>query len=206
MASRGRRNVTLASAALIALLLLLATVPAGSAQTTVGAGPCALPGKGTTVYGAGPPAKLCTVPAGVTQLRVQAWGSQGGDNFHIAKSTDFGGSGGYAERTISVAPDTTLVIVGGVQGDDAGKAKEGGAGGGGSGGVYLFYPIRSTADVVVVAGGGGGAGCDDGGFGGGIWGTQASGQGQNGSSTAHCGTDERFGRGGLGHDRLRGCE
>jgi hypothetical protein len=180
----------------VGALLLLVLVPTGaSSQSNV---PGCAPKDGTTkVYGAG--LQSCDVPDGVTQLKVEAWGSQGGDDHHgPLKHDNYGGSGGYAVNVIKVTPGTRLVIVGGYQGSDGKASQRGGAGGGGSSGVYTFYPPAALKDAVVVAGGGGGAGCDEGGFGGGIWGDRASGQGQPGFQSDNCDDQRAPGLGGIG--------
>lgn len=114
------------------------------------------------------------VPPGVTRLRVEAWGAQGGI-YDIAQCQT-GGFGGYTRSDIAVTPGETLrVYVGGRGSDlfaDSGDARfEGGFNGGGDGRTDTVAGSRGgggasdvrrapyeLTDRLVVAGGGGGAG------------------------------------------------
>ncbi|MBK8956119.1 MAG: HYR domain-containing protein [Saprospiraceae bacterium] len=129
------------------------------------------------------------VPAGVTQIQIDAYGAQGGQG-SWGGFCGTGGLGGYASGTLAVTPGQVINIYVGGQGaeddavdmnapggfngggnggfDDAGQVANGGGGGGASdvrvGGVAL-------GNRVLVAGGGGGAACNsDGGNGGGLTG------------------------------------
>ncbi len=110
-----------------------------------------------------------TVPAGVTQVTIEAWGAQGGTGNDLGGNNP-GGDGGYVEATLAVTPDETLeVFVGGRGGDAVGGAAGGGGfngganggaglpddGGGGGGGAS---DVRRGGAPLVVAGGGGGSG------------------------------------------------
>ena len=103
-----------------------------------------------------------TVPAGVTEVRVAAWGAQG--DAADAGLSDRGGRGGFAEATLAVTPGEVLrVFVGGAGVDRSGGFNGGGTGGstgggGGGGASDVRQGGVALADRVVVAGGGGGAG------------------------------------------------
>ncbi len=128
--------------------------------------------------------ELFTVPAGVTQIVVDAFGAAGGTGDSLRPA----GSGGEARGTISVTPGENLQIVVGGKGADVQSSGSGGAGGfngGGGGGNEGFgtccaggggggaSDVRTspfaTGDRVIVAGGGGGGG------GGGVSGSGGSG-------------------------------
>lgn len=113
-----------------------------------------------------------TVPVGVCDVTIQAWGAQGG-------SCGFtGGQGGYATGDLTVAGGTTLYIYVGGQGTSNAQGSggfngggtggigdgTGGAGGGGASDVRLGG--TSLSDRVIVAAGGGGSGCQAAGGGG----------------------------------------
>jgi hypothetical protein len=123
------------------------------------------------------------VPAGVTQIVVEAWGAQGGTGEATAPgletTSDPGGLGGYARSVLEVTPGEELgVFVGGRGGDgdtDVGPTGTGGFNGGfnGAGGNLATVETQGGAggggsDVrqggflpehrVIVAGGGGGGG------------------------------------------------
>ncbi len=126
------------------------------------------------------------VPAGVTEITVQAAGAQGG---HGASSggtscfTSCPGGGALVTATIPVTQGETLTINVGGMGGPGSVGGAGGANGGGAGGpVFGVIPVlaggggggatdvrqggTALANRVVVAGGGGGGGGDGGGFGG----------------------------------------
>ena len=118
------------------------------------------------------------VPAGITQLYIQAWGARGGHATNCdGMLEDDGGLGGYAAGMFAVTPGDILYITPGGIGGDASGGYVGGANGGGSGGEYGAgggggSDVRLGADTldsrIVVGGGGGGgnAGCPDHGIGG----------------------------------------
>ena len=138
-----------------------------------------------------------TVPAGVTKLKIKAWGAQGGGSMSCMTSpfsyTNDGGLGGFSQGELSVTPGQTLnIFVGGkpattsampanyVTFVDAGGYNGGGTagyyGGGGGGASDIRVNGVTLANRVIVAGGGGGGntGCGDhgaGGAGGGLTGS-----------------------------------
>jgi len=107
------------------------------------------------------------VPAGVTAIRVKAWGAGGGGG---GTSQDYGGGGGFAQADLAVTPGETLYVqVGG--GGGRASSPSGGTNGGGQGGNSglgataggggysgVFRTSVSQANALVVAGGGGGGG------------------------------------------------
>ncbi len=126
------------------------------------------------------------VPAGVTQIFVDAYGAEG------ATSGDSiaGGKGGRARALVAVTPGHTLTIV-------VGGAGAGGTGGFGGGGVAGFLGVAGggggysgvfdgttldQAHALLVAGGGGGGGTGTGAGAGGSGGG-AGGAGDNGSAS-----------------------
>ena len=99
-----------------------------------------------------------TVPPGITSVRIQTWGAQGGANW--VNNVNFGG---YVAGDVAVTPGSTLYIyvggqasttVGGFNGGGSGE----GAGKGGGGGTDVRIGGTTYNDRVVCAGGGGGAG------------------------------------------------
>lgn len=98
------------------------------------------------------------VPAGVTSVRIETWGAQGGANW--VNNTNFGG---YVAADVTVTPGSTLyVYVGGqattITGGFNGGGNGEGAGKGGGGASDVRIGGTTYNDRVVVAGGGGGAG------------------------------------------------
>ncbi len=82
---------------------------------------------------------LWSVPAGVCQIQVEAWGARGGAG---------GGRGAYVAGTFTVSPGTTFKILVG---------QEGGNGNGGGGGGGTFF-VDNNNTPFLIAGGGGGLG------------------------------------------------
>lgn len=146
-----------------------------------------------------------TVPAGVTQLSVDAVGGKGGNNNNWPAGiyASQGGAGGRVVCTINVTPGQVLQVYVGGQGTAGtttrgvggfnGGGNGGGSGttyngGGGGGGSDIRFSPYALADRKIVAGGGGGAGLntgverEKGGMGGGL-------VAQNGfaSASATCG-------------------
>ena len=81
----------------------------------------------------------CTVPAGVTQITIAAWGGGGGGG--SGANGAGGGGGAYCGQSFTVTPGETLNIV---------------VGAGGAGGYYVFPPPQSDAlgtDVPAQDGG-----------------------------------------------------
>ncbi|MFF0831036.1 glycine-rich protein [Brevibacillus sp. NPDC003359] len=141
------------------------------------------------------------IPAGVTKIKIEAWGAQGGRSD--------GGKGGYAYGDLNITPSQSLDIYVGGQGQAAtgssgvaggwngggsggGSNGSGGSGSGGSGGGGSS-DVRSGGTalanrILVASGGGAGHGGHIGGYGGGTTGgTGSAGQpysGAGGSQTA----------------------
>jgi len=117
-------------------------------------------------------AQTFAVPAGVTQLVVDAYGAQGGTgDSEAAGNRGPGGRGGHAVAAISVTPGQSLEVYVGCQGADGDSANfsVGGFNGGGNGegsGVPErtagagggASDVRAGGSKLVVAGGGGGGG------------------------------------------------
>jgi hypothetical protein len=139
--SRGRAlivGVTGVAALATSAFVTVAAHPAGAAPVTV------------TFTNTGA-AQTFTVPAGVTQLAVDAWGAQGGDN-----AGGDAGKGGRATATLAVTPGEVLQVnVGGRGGDTSTGVAPGGWNGGGSGGN------ATPMDIFFDASGGGGGGASD---------------------------------------------
>ncbi len=109
-----------------------------------------------------------TVPAGVTELQIDAYGAQGGNTY----STNGPGLGGQVQTTLSVTPGQVLnIYVGGVGQSYSGYSNQllggwnggghghsNGQGGGGGGATDIRIGGTAHADRVVVAGGAGGKG------------------------------------------------
>lgn len=104
-----------------------------------------------------------TVPAGITQITVKAWGGGGaGGNYSF---NDYGGGGGYVNGVLNVTPgDVLKIIVGGGGKTGMGPGAYGG-GGAKSGGNAAFgargggrSAVRNAADTELITAGGGGGG------------------------------------------------
>jgi hypothetical protein len=131
--------------------------------------------------GSGTPG-VFTVPTGVSQVSIYAWGAGGGGGYPFQSPDGYhnGGAGGYATGNFPVTPGQTLSIIAGEGGGTSGGfggsnpndgepvgTKRGGgnkgADSGGSGGG-LAYVGTDTLDssnqprAIIVAGGGGGGG------------------------------------------------
>lgn len=172
-------TAVLAAATVLTLVLGLSGAPGPVAAAAAPAlEPCAKPDGSVTIFAPGVLSK-CVVPAGVTRIKVEAWGAQGGDN-RRSSGTRAAGPGGYATATVAVAPGQELAVIGGQAGGNAGTLDSGGGGGGGASGVFSSYPPQALSSVIAIAGGGGGGGCDDGGAGGGVKGVTDNGKGQPG--------------------------
>ncbi len=159
---------------------LVAVLPVGPNVGHASAAPVAVTfGPGTDTF---------EVPAGVTQLSVDARGAQGGA---VVGASATGGRGGRVSATLAVTPGEDLTVrvgaKGGVSPDDAGY------GGGATG-------LQRGPDVLLVAGGGGGAGAGydasiPGGNGGNGGGTSTGSHGGTGGPDSGC-TGGAGGRGG----------
>jgi hypothetical protein len=90
-----------------------------------------------------PGALTCTIPGGVSTVKVVAKGAGGGGGWGAA-----GGSGAQVQSTLSVSPTQVLsMFIGG-----GGTATGSGGGGGGSTNIDA-----GTANQIIAGGGGGGA-------------------------------------------------
>ena len=122
-----------------------------------------------------------TVPGGVNQIEIQAWGAQGGAlagcNSDCPRSA-IGGKGGYSKGVLSVTPGATVYVYVGGQGEGhdspnssqqvAGTKSGGWNGGGdsqnsypaagGGGASDVRYGGTAIGNRKIVAGGGGGGG------------------------------------------------
>ena len=185
-----------------AALFLSAIAIAGLATPDAAPGqasppPCVDPNGTVTTFRAGTLTE-CVIPAGVTRVKIEAWGAQGGTDKQVSGPDDHGGAGGYAMLTGNVEPGYRIFVVSGQAGGNVGAVQSAGAGGGGASVVSFFRspPQTLSEQVAVIAGGGGGAGCDDGGVGGGVPGAPGRGVGQLGFSSSRCDGSDRAGGGG----------
>jgi cysteine-rich repeat protein len=145
----------------------------------------------------GAPVEL-TIPAGVSSVRMEAWGAEGGGatccDDPMVPQTD-GGDGGYAAATYPVAEGTLLFIrvggAGGTQGvagwNGGGTGGEWGGGGGGASDVRTGTDTLMTRILVAGGGGGGNCGCPDHGSG-----------GAGGGTSGEAGVSDQGGMGGGG--------
>lgn len=102
-----------------------------------------------------------TIPAGVSSVKIKAWGGGGGGTAYSGGGP--GSPGGYAEDVVPVTPGGSLAIIVAKGGENqhssadtfsgGGDGNNGGNGGGLSG---AFIGTVSQANARVVAGGGGG--------------------------------------------------
>ena len=137
-----------------------------------------------------------TIPAGISQIKLEVWGAEGGGQRSSGNTyAGFGGKGGYSVGTMPVLGGETLyVYVGGIGGYSSSGLAYGGFNGGGTtyassnsepaggggGGTDIRLNGNTLYHRIIVAGGGGGGGedsSDQGGYGGGT-----SGGGGNSSS------------------------
>ena len=131
--------------------------------------------------------RVWTVPAGVTKVKLEVWGAQGGEgsNYSATGNPYTGGKGGYSVGTLNNVISGALLYIyvgqegfsgtataaawngGGVQGNTSYPAGTGG------GATDIRVGGNSLYNRVIVAGGGGGGGnCSIGGQGGGLSGIQ----------------------------------
>jgi len=148
-----------------------------------------------STYSATGSVQTFTVPAGVTTVKGEVWGSGGGTS---------GGGCGYANGTFTVAPTDVLNITvagavsggtGAVGGGSSMSGGNGSQGGGGGTGIWTGA-VNNTAYIALVGGGGGGGapgecsrsgggggGTNGGAGGGGCWNSSGGGGGtQNGGA------------------------
>ncbi|MDP3557366.1 MAG: T9SS type A sorting domain-containing protein [Bacteroidota bacterium] len=116
-------------------------------------------GSGTNTYNYTGSSQSITIPTGVTQITITAYGAQGGSN----PLGVVGGLGGMATGILTVTPGDVLnIYVGGTNGYNGGGAASNpscitcGAGNGGGASDVRLNGI-TLADRKIVAGGGGGA-------------------------------------------------
>lgn len=153
------------------LALVCAAVSPGLGGTAGAAGVCATASGSTTcTFDYTGAAQTWTVPDGVTQVTLDVFGAQGGNN------SSPGGQGGRATATLTVTPGETLTLMVGGQAQSpfSGGSANGGFNGGGNGGAPFNLPAvyygsggggasdvriggTGLAQRVIVAGGGGGA-------------------------------------------------
>jgi hypothetical protein len=122
----------------------VASPPAGAA-TCGSSGP---PPTGACTYSYTGSPETFTVPAGVTQVTINAAGAQGGRGNTNAP----GGAGAHLQATFAVTPAEVLNVVVGGQGATVS------AGGGGGGGSFVYTSASSSGLLLAAAGGGGGGG------------------------------------------------
>lgn len=128
-----------------------------------------------------------TVPAGVCDITIEAWGAEGGD-----VSGNSPGRGARMRGDFNVTGGTTLYIVVGQEG--LSQATNNCNGGGGGGGTFVYIP--SNPQPLIVAGGGGGAYRGANGVDGGVGTSGATsstsqgtpGNGGNGGAAGPCGS------------------
>ena len=161
---KGRALGTLTAAALVLGVVGTVVVAADGVAGAVPSGPQTL----TVGYTGGP--QYFQVPAGVTSVTFDLYGSQGAGN---------GGKGGEATVTQAVTPGDLYQInvggQGGWNGGGSGGSSSGGAGGSNGGGATdLRLGGTAPANRVLVAGGGGGGTGVAGGAGGGSAGAGGS--------------------------------
>lgn len=144
-----------------------------------------------------------TVPAGVSEIVVKAWGAGGAGGAGGSASTGGeGGGAGFASSTIAVTALEVLTIH--VGGTGTGGLYAGSNSGGGGGGGGRSEISRTGTSLVIASGGGGGGGGDnssaveggDGGVGGGSTGGNGAASGNAGGGIA--GSQVAGGAGGTG--------
>ncbi|RYY40479.1 MAG: HYR domain-containing protein [Chitinophagaceae bacterium] len=152
-------------------------------QTTIaGAGAVFTPASTTTYYGAAATVERSrafeytgsvqtfTVPAGVTSIRIDAYGASGGGNGGISGIGSFSapGLGGRVQGTMNVTPgDVLYLYIGGKGYEPSGSGASPGPFNGGGGSNYLGSTGGGATDIrlggqaltdrILVAGGGGGS-------------------------------------------------
>jgi Concanavalin A-like lectin/glucanases superfamily/Secretion system C-terminal sorting domain/Ig-like domain CHU_C associated len=110
-----------------------------------------------------------TVPAGVTSIKIEAFGAQGANGFNGGQGAlgGIGAAGAYASGFLSVTPGQVLNIFvggqasgsgGGFNGGGTGGNASGNGGGGGGGATDIRVGGTLPSNRILVAGGGGGAG------------------------------------------------
>ncbi|MEI6576037.1 MAG: Ig-like domain-containing protein [Bacteroidota bacterium] len=95
-----------------------------------------------------------TIPAGVTNIAIDAYGAQGGSGTESGV-TYTGGLGARMKGDFTVTPGQVIKILVGQQGGACGGYK---AGGGGGGTFVVASPYNTDASKLIIAGGGSGGG------------------------------------------------
>jgi hypothetical protein len=136
-----------------------------------------------------------TVPCGVTQIYIEAYGAAGGNGSAGGGAGSNGGSGGLGGKTsgyMDVTPGQSLFIYVGGAGSTGAPGFNGGGtpgtqnAGGGGGATDIRINSTAVADRILVAGGGGGGGrggCETAGVSGGNGGSGNGGNGSNGTNS-----------------------
>lgn len=162
-----------------------------------------------------------TVPTGITRVRIEASGAQGGSAYPFTSGS--GGLGGRAAGTVAVTPGQVLQVNVGGAGENGPLTSAGSAGGfngggasgtnaspspgGGGGASDVRIGTYALSERIVVGGGGGGQGTRNsgsGGAGGGESGTAGAAPGGDGGTAAAGGAGNGgaaaggFGNGGAG--------
>ena len=163
-----------------------------------------------------------TVPCGVTNLTIDAFGGKGanGTNNPNNGPGGVGGLGGHVQGTLSVTPNQSFSVFVGGQGINATSGYNGGGngginvGGGGGGATDIRLGGNTLTDRILVAGGGGGggaAGCEANDVNGGAGGAGGGGNGGNGAGafteaqpTFNPPLPEGFAGGGFGGNGMTG--
>ncbi len=173
-----RAAAVTATGAALTMMLAGAAIPASAAQTTGQArGECSAPsvlGSVSCVYLNPTDNYVLRVPAGVTELHIEARGAGGGSGGTIdsVRHAPEGGLGGLVSGDFPVSGGDVLRVLVGGRGSDGegmrpgigglngggvgGAGALGGGGGGGASSVRLNG--KDIASRILVAGGGGGAG------------------------------------------------
>ena len=159
-----------------------------------------------------------TIPAGITSVKLEVWGAQGGAGLYRGNTDRSAGNGGYSVGTLSNPSGTLYVFVGGsgsraTQNNNANGGFNGGGqssrstdgrylGGSGGGATHIattdgeLSSLTTTDQInsvlVVAGGGGGGSEYENGGSGGGQNGIAAG----NNNGSGKGGTDAGGGNGG----------
>jgi hypothetical protein len=92
------------------------------------------------------------VPGCATQITIEAWGAQGGDNITL---DDLGGRGARMRGDFAVTPGEELSIVVGSRGANATEGDALNGAGGGGGGSFVWR--TASEELLIAAGGGGGS-------------------------------------------------
>ena len=158
------------------------------------------------------------VPVGVTQVKLEVWGAEGGRGLDNGSLRAAGGKGGYSYGNYASTPGQTLYIGVGGKGTDGsnrtnspGGYNGGGNGtedqnddessGGGGGATHIATSTGTLSDIgysnrsnvlIVAGGGGGGSFAQNGGYGGGTTGSSGVAGGAGGTENP---TSSDFGRG-----------